>query len=99
TRSYGDWSSDVCSSDLLVGHRGHDEVTGILGEAPGFAQVIETLQEAEAVVVPDPGHVGLITQTTLSVDDTAAIVNALRRRFPKQIGRASCRERVEMKVS
>ncbi len=67
---------------LLVGHRGHVEVQGTLGEAPDSIVVIESVAEAEQVQVADPGKVATITQTTLSVDDCRAILEVLRRRFP-----------------
>ena len=67
---------------VLVGHRRHVEVQGTLGEAPEAIVVVESVAEAEALDVPDPAKVAYITQTTLSVDDSRAIVEALRRRFP-----------------
>jgi 4-hydroxy-3-methylbut-2-en-1-yl diphosphate reductase len=66
---------------ILVGHAGHDEVEGTLGEAPD-AILVQSVAEAEQVHVRDPGRVAYVTQTTLSVDDTAEIVATLRRRFP-----------------
>jgi 4-hydroxy-3-methylbut-2-enyl diphosphate reductase len=71
---------------LFVGHAGHPEVEGVMGEAPDQVRLIETLDDAERVAVSDPGHVAYATQTTLSVDDVAAIVEALRRRFPQIVG-------------
>jgi 4-hydroxy-3-methylbut-2-en-1-yl diphosphate reductase len=67
---------------LLVGHGGHEEVEGTLGEAPEATILVETLADAERVRVPDPARVAYVTQTTLSVDETAEIVASLRRRFP-----------------
>lgn len=67
---------------LLVGHSDHDEVVGTRGEAPDQVIVVEDVAQAEVVEVPDPENVALTTQTTLSLDDTAAIVAVLRRRFP-----------------
>jgi 4-hydroxy-3-methylbut-2-en-1-yl diphosphate reductase len=67
---------------FLVGHADHDEVIGTRGEAPERVVVVETLADAERVEVSDPNNVALTTQTTLSLDDTAAIVGVLRRRFP-----------------
>lgn len=67
---------------LLVGHADHDEVIGTRGEAPANVVVVEDLQDALTVEVPDPERVALTTQTTLSIDDTAEIVATLRRRFP-----------------
>ncbi|MCU0306485.1 MAG: 4-hydroxy-3-methylbut-2-enyl diphosphate reductase [Thermoleophilia bacterium] len=74
---------------LLVGHADHDEVVGTRGEAPEQVIVVEDIAQAEAVVVPDPENVALTTQTTLSLDDTAAIVAVLRRRFPALAAPAS----------
>jgi 4-hydroxy-3-methylbut-2-enyl diphosphate reductase len=67
---------------LLVGHADHDEVIGTLGEAPDSVILVEDIADAETVEVPDPSRVALTTQTTLSIDDTSAIVEVLRRRFP-----------------
>jgi 4-hydroxy-3-methylbut-2-enyl diphosphate reductase len=67
---------------ILVGHRGHDEIVGTSGEAEERIRVVSTIQEAQEVEIPDPGKVAVMTQTTLSVDDTREIVEALRRRFP-----------------
>ncbi len=67
---------------FLVGHRGHDEVVGTFGEAPEALRLIETVEDAERVEVPDPGNVAVVTQTTLSLDDARAILDVLRRRFP-----------------
>lgn len=66
----------------LVGHRGHVEVEGTLGHAPGRMHLVETLADVEKLVVPDPERLAVLTQTTLSVDDTREIVSALRARFP-----------------
>jgi 4-hydroxy-3-methylbut-2-en-1-yl diphosphate reductase len=67
---------------VLVGHEDHPEVVGTRGEAPDAVRVVGTVQEAEALTVPDPARVAYVTQTTLSVDDTAEILAVLRRRFP-----------------
>jgi 4-hydroxy-3-methylbut-2-enyl diphosphate reductase len=67
---------------LLIGHRRHVEVEGTMGQAPGHTMLIETVEDAERVEVPDPSKVAYISQTTLSVDDVRAIVEALKRRFP-----------------
>jgi 4-hydroxy-3-methylbut-2-enyl diphosphate reductase len=71
---------------LFVGHAGHPEVEGVMGEAPGKVELIQTVADAEAIRVEDPTRVAYATQTTLSMDDVAAIVDALRRRFPSMIG-------------
>lgn len=67
---------------LLIGHAGHVEVEGTMGEAPERMTLVESVADAERVEVRDPTRVAYLTQTTLSVDDTRAIVDALRRRFP-----------------
>ena len=68
---------------LLIGHRGHVEVEGTLGQAPERSHLIETVEDVERVQVRDPDRLAIVTQTTLSVDDTREIVAAIRRRFPK----------------
>ena len=70
------------ASVFLVGHAGHDEVIGTMGEAPDRVILVEDLDDARTVEVEDPENVALTTQTTLSIDDTAAIVDVLRERFP-----------------
>jgi 4-hydroxy-3-methylbut-2-enyl diphosphate reductase len=67
---------------LLVGHAGHDEVEGTLGEAPGQIRLVQDAAEAAAVEVDDPSKVAFVLQTTLGVDEAAATVAELRRRFP-----------------
>lgn len=68
---------------LLIGHAGHPEVIGTLGQAPADAiTLIETLADVAALVPRDPANLAYVTQTTLSVDDTAGIVEALKARFP-----------------
>jgi len=68
---------------LLIGHAGHPEVEGTLGQvAPDAITLVQTVADAETVTVPDPARVAYTTQTTLSVDDTTAIIDALKRRFP-----------------
>lgn len=68
---------------LLIGHAGHPEVIGTMGQLPeGAVTLIETLDDVEAFEPEDAGKLAFITQTTLSVDDTASIVAALQRRFP-----------------
>jgi 4-hydroxy-3-methylbut-2-enyl diphosphate reductase len=71
---------------LFVGHAGHPEVEGVMGEAPGQVRLIQTLADAESVEVPDPARLAYATQTTLSLDDVAPILDALRRRFPAMAG-------------
>jgi 4-hydroxy-3-methylbut-2-en-1-yl diphosphate reductase len=67
---------------VLIGHAGHEEVVGTTGQAPGRTILVQTPEEARAVEVPDPDHVSYLTQTTLSVDETNAIIEILRERFP-----------------
>jgi 4-hydroxy-3-methylbut-2-enyl diphosphate reductase len=68
---------------ILVGHSGHPEVIGTMGQLPeGAVTLVETIEDAEAYVPQDPDNLGFVTQTTLSVDDTAGIIATLQRRFP-----------------
>jgi 4-hydroxy-3-methylbut-2-en-1-yl diphosphate reductase len=67
---------------LLIGHAGHEEVVGTMGEAPGAIILVQSVAEAEAIELPDDAPVAYITQTTLSVDEAATIIAVLRRRFP-----------------
>ena len=68
---------------LLIGHTGHPEVEGTIGQLPeGAILLIETREQAESVEVRDPENLAYVTQTTLSIDDTADIVQALMKRFP-----------------
>src|SRR6478735_2189269 len=71
---------------LFVGHAGHPEVEGVTGEAPGQVKLIQTLEDADAVKVDDDTTLAYATQTTLSVEDVAGIVERLRQRFPRMIG-------------
>jgi 4-hydroxy-3-methylbut-2-enyl diphosphate reductase len=68
---------------FLVGHAGHEEVEGTMGEAPDSILLVETLEDAERIRPPQTERLAYITQTTLSVDDTGEIVSVLRRRFPQ----------------
>ena len=69
---------------LLIGHAGHPEVVGTMGQLPdGAVRLIETSAEAETIDLPADREIAYVTQTTLSVDDTAGIIEALRRRFPQ----------------
>ncbi|HEX5237477.1 MAG TPA: 4-hydroxy-3-methylbut-2-enyl diphosphate reductase [Sphingomicrobium sp.] len=68
---------------LFIGHAGHPEVIGTFGQVPdGAITLVETVADAGTVEVPDEGNLAFLTQTTLSVDDTAAVVEALKCRFP-----------------
>lgn len=69
-------------SIILIGHEGHDEVIGTMGELPGRIQLVSTVEQAEEVQVVDSDKVAVATQTTLSVDDARAILDVLKRRFP-----------------
>ncbi len=73
---------------LLIGHAGHDEVVGTMGEAPQAIRLVQKTTDVDALEVPDPSKVAYLTQTTLSVDDAAGIIERLRRRFPQIIGPA-----------
>lgn len=74
-------------SILLIGHRGHDEVVGTMGEAPEASILVEDVARARTVQVPDLEKVVALTQTTLSVDDTSDIMRVLMERFPKLVSR------------
>jgi 4-hydroxy-3-methylbut-2-enyl diphosphate reductase len=71
---------------VLIGHAGHEEVEGTMGEAPDHIVLIEDEQDVDELHVEDPGKVAYISQTTLSVDETRAIINRLRERFPQIVG-------------
>ena len=74
--------ADLGYTIILIGHRNHVEVIGTSGEAPDKVVVVESLEEAKNLSVPDPEKVAYVTQTTLSVDDTKDIVEALKQKFP-----------------
>jgi 4-hydroxy-3-methylbut-2-enyl diphosphate reductase len=71
---------------VLVGHAGHEEVEGTMGEAPENIVLIETEADVDRLEVPDPDRVAFISQTTLSVDETRAIITKLREKFPNITG-------------
>jgi 4-hydroxy-3-methylbut-2-en-1-yl diphosphate reductase len=73
---------------VLIGHAGHEEVEGTLGEAPEAIVLVQSVADADRVSLPDDQPLAYITQTTLSVDETGEIVAALRRRFPRIKGPA-----------
>lgn len=73
-------------SIVLIGHACHEEVEGTMGEAPHCTYLVQSVKDVEKLQVPDPEKVAYLTQTTLSVDDTAEIVAALKRKFPKIVG-------------
>jgi 4-hydroxy-3-methylbut-2-en-1-yl diphosphate reductase len=67
---------------VLVGHAGHVEVEGTLGQAPERTHLVQTVEDVQRLEVRDPSRLGVVTQTTLSVDDTREILDALKARFP-----------------
>ncbi len=71
---------------LLIGHEGHDEVVGTLGEAPRNILLVQDADEVAALDLPSDAKVAFLTQTTLSVDDAEVIIKALRKRFPHIVG-------------
>ena len=71
---------------VLIGHAGHEEVEGTMGEAPEHMALIETEADVDRLEVDDPDKLAYLTQTTLSVDETRAIINRLRARFPNIVG-------------
>jgi 4-hydroxy-3-methylbut-2-en-1-yl diphosphate reductase len=71
---------------LLIGHAGHEEVEGTSGQAPARTILVQSVADARRVDVPDPRRLSYLTQTTLSVDETALIVDELRARFPNLEG-------------
>ena len=71
---------------VLVGHRDHEEVEGTQGEAPDVTQVVSTLEEVDALVVPNPDKVAYLTQTTLSLDEAKYMIDALKKKFPNIAG-------------
>jgi 4-hydroxy-3-methylbut-2-enyl diphosphate reductase len=71
---------------VLIGHEGHEEVEGTMGEAPDHIVLIETEDDVDRLEVDDPDKVAFISQTTLSVDETTAIILRLRERFPNIVG-------------
>jgi len=73
-------------SIVLIGHQDHDEVIGTLGEAPERIHVIASAADVDKLEVPDPSKIAYLTQTTLSVDDTRDVIEALRAKYPKIVG-------------
>jgi 4-hydroxy-3-methylbut-2-enyl diphosphate reductase len=71
---------------VLIGHAGHEEVEGTMGEAPDQIVLVQSTEDVDALELEDPERVAYISQTTLSVDETRAIINRLRERFPAIIG-------------
>jgi 4-hydroxy-3-methylbut-2-enyl diphosphate reductase len=73
---------------VLIGHAGHEEVEGTLGEAPDATVLVESISDVNSLQLPADARVAYITQTTLSVDETREIIDALRLRFPQIVGPA-----------
>src|SRR5215468_1430766 len=71
---------------ILIGHAGHPEIVGTMGRIDGRVHLISTFEEVMGLKVGDPDKLAFITQTTLSVDDTRAVIEALKARFPKIVG-------------
>jgi len=70
---------------ILIGHESHDEIIGTSGEAPERIRIVADVADARAVAIPDPDKVIVLTQTTLSVDDTREVIDVLKERFPRMI--------------
>src|SRR6202521_855556 len=70
-------------SIVLIGHKDHDEVIGTLGEVPSRSYLVETVEDADRLEIPDPTRVRYLTQTTLSLDETRDIIIRLKERFPQ----------------
>jgi 4-hydroxy-3-methylbut-2-enyl diphosphate reductase len=71
---------------VMIGHKGHPEVEGTLGQSKGGMYLVETPEDVASLQVSDPDKLAYVTQTTLSVDDAARVVDALRQRFPTIVG-------------
>jgi 4-hydroxy-3-methylbut-2-enyl diphosphate reductase len=71
---------------VMIGHGGHPEVEGTMGQADAGIYLVESVADVARLAVRDPANLAYVTQTTLSVDDAAAIVEALKRRFPQIVG-------------
>jgi 4-hydroxy-3-methylbut-2-enyl diphosphate reductase len=67
---------------IMIGHQGHPEVEGTMGQAESGMYLVETIEDVDRLIVADPAMLAYVSQTTLSVDDTAEIIAALKRRFP-----------------
>lgn len=71
---------------IMIGHKGHPEVEGTMGQSTGGMYLVETVEDVANLEVPNPSMLAYVTQTTLSVDDAATIVNAIRAKFPEIVG-------------
>ena len=67
---------------VMIGHKGHPEVEGTMGQSEGGMYLVDTVEDVEQLVVHDPEHLSFVTQTTLSVDDATVVIDALKGRFP-----------------
>ena len=72
---------------VLIGHQGHDEVIGTMGEAPEAILLVESPEDVDQLTVPDNAKLAYLTQTTLSVDDANRIIERLKSRFPQIVNR------------
>ncbi len=77
-RRYDTWGMDI----VLIGHEGHQEVIGTMGQAPNSIALVETAEDVDQLEYDDDSNVAYITQTTLSMDETSDVVSRLRERFP-----------------
>ena len=77
---------DQAREIIMIGHRGHPEVEGTMGQARGGIHLVETTADVDALEVSDPANLAFVTQTTLSMDDARVVMNALKRRFPAILG-------------
>ncbi len=71
---------------IMIGHKGHPEVEGTMGQAAGGVYLVETVEDVQHLRISNPDKLAFVTQTTLSMDDASAIIEALRRRFPTIVG-------------
>jgi len=71
---------------VMIGHKGHPEVEGTMGQSPGGMYLVETAEDVDKLKVASPDQLSFVTQTTLSVDDATVVIDALRRRFPEVQG-------------
>jgi 4-hydroxy-3-methylbut-2-enyl diphosphate reductase len=71
---------------VLIGHEGHDEVIGTMGEAPASIVLVEDADDVDALDLPADAKLAFLTQTTLSVDEAKAVIDALKRKFPQIVG-------------
>jgi 4-hydroxy-3-methylbut-2-enyl diphosphate reductase len=71
---------------VLIGHHGHEEVEGTMGEAPANMMLVETVDDVDQLEIADPSKIAYLTQTTLSLDETKDVIQRLRERFPEVVG-------------